>query len=115
MPSDAMNDPPEPHATRRSQSFSGTGPAVTQRSPTASLQYDHPSRGQDVQERLNAELARATAELKAHMASWEYAFAMAGGCHGGREHPVHWATRDRTDQLTDRCRDLRARLAEFES
>jgi hypothetical protein len=82
--------------------------------PTLSLQCDRPVRGQDVQERLKAELARATAELKAHMASWEYAFAMAGGCHGGRDHPVHWATRARTEQLTARCRDLRARLAEFE-
>jgi len=48
------------------------------------------------------------------MASWEYAFAMAGGCHGGRDHPVHWDTHARTDQLTARCRELRARLAEFE-
>jgi hypothetical protein len=46
------------------------------------------------------------------MASWEYAFAMAGGCHGGREHPVHWVTRARTEELTARCRHLRARLAE---
>jgi hypothetical protein len=36
-----------------------------------------------MRERLEAELARATAELKAFMATWEYAFAMAGGCHGG--------------------------------
>jgi hypothetical protein len=64
--------------------------------------------------RLETELARATAELKAHMATWEYAFAMAGGCHGGRDHPVHWATRARTDELMARCRDLRARLAEYE-
>lgn len=48
------------------------------------------------------------------MATWEYAFAMAGGCHGGRDHPVHWATHARTDRLKDRCRNLRARLAEFE-
>jgi hypothetical protein len=64
--------------------------------------------------RLQTELAHATAELRAHMASWEYAFAMAGGCHGGRDHPVHWDTHARTDQLTARCRELRARLAEFE-
>jgi hypothetical protein len=44
-------------------------------------------------ERLKAELAQATAELRAHMATWEYAFAMAGGCHGGRDHPVHWPLR----------------------
>jgi hypothetical protein len=65
-------------------------------------------------ERLQAELAEATAELKAHMASWAYAFAMAGGSGGGREHPVHWETRRRTELLEARCRDLRARLAEHE-
>jgi hypothetical protein len=53
-----------------------------------------------MQERLKAELAQATAELRAHMATWEYAFAMAGGCHGGRHHPVHWATHARTEGLT---------------
>jgi hypothetical protein len=63
---------------------------------------------------LKAELELAIAELKAHMATWEYAFAMAGGCHGGGEHPVHWATRARTERLKARCRDLRARLAEQE-
>ena len=68
----------------------------------------------ELQERLEAELARATAELKALMASWEYAFAMAGGCHGGRDHPVHWATQVRFDDLQRRCRDLRARLAEHQ-
>ncbi len=65
-------------------------------------------------ERLKAELDAATEELKAHMASWEYAFAMAGGAYGGREHPVHEATRRRTEELHARCRDLRARLAEHE-
>jgi hypothetical protein len=63
---------------------------------------------------LKGELEQATAELKAHLASWEYAFAMAGGCHGGRDHPVHWLTHARTEQLRTRCRDLRARLAEQE-
>jgi hypothetical protein len=67
-----------------------------------------------VTERLKAELDAATAELKAHMASWEYAFAMAGGAYGGREHPVHAATRKRTEELQARCRDLGARLAEHE-
>ena len=65
-------------------------------------------------ERLRAELEAATAELKAHMASWAYAFAMAGGANGGREHPVHEETRRRTEVLQARCRDLRARLAEHE-
>jgi hypothetical protein len=67
-----------------------------------------------MREILKAELAKATAELKAHMATWEYAFAMAGGCHGGRDHPVHWETRARTERLTARCSELRARLAEHE-
>ena len=49
------------------------------------------------------------------MASWEYAYAMAGGANGGRIHPVHEATRRRTDALTARCRDLRARIAEHGS
>jgi hypothetical protein len=48
------------------------------------------------------------------MATWEYAFAMAGGCHGGSHHPVHWSTHARTERLTARCRELRARLAEHE-
>jgi hypothetical protein len=69
----------------------------------------------DTQERLKAELADATAELKAHMASWEYAFAMGGGRDGSGSHPVHWATHARTERLVVRCRDLRARLAEFEA
>jgi hypothetical protein len=65
-------------------------------------------------EHLKAELEQAVADLKAHMASWEYAFAMAGGCHGGGEHPVHWITRAQTERLAARCRELRARLAEHE-
>jgi hypothetical protein len=67
-----------------------------------------------VTERLKAELEAATAELKAHLASWEYAFAMAGGAYGGREHPVHVETRDRTERLEARCRGLRAQLGEHE-
>jgi hypothetical protein len=68
----------------------------------------------DLRQHLETELVQATAELEAHMASWEYAFAMAGGCHGGRDHPVHWATAARTEKLAARCRDLRARLAEYQ-
>jgi hypothetical protein len=67
-----------------------------------------------MRERLQTQLTQATADLKAHMASWEYAFAMAGGCHGGRDHPLHWETHARTERLTARCRELRAQLAEFE-
>jgi hypothetical protein len=65
-------------------------------------------------EGLRAELAAANAELRAHMASWEYAFAMGSGRHGGLDHPQHVATRARTEQLLARCRDLRALLSEHE-
>jgi hypothetical protein len=70
--------------------------------------------GRDTHEKLKAELADATAELKAHLASWEYAFAMGGGRDGAGHHPVHWETHARTERLVARCRDLRTRLAEFE-
>jgi len=65
-------------------------------------------------EQLEIELARATAELRAHMATWEYAFSMAGACHGGRDHPQHWVTQSRTELLAARCRNLRARLREHQ-
>ncbi len=63
-------------------------------------------------ERLEAELAEAVAELRAHRASWAYAFAMGASCHGGSEHPLHWDVRARTERLVAACSDLRARLAE---
>jgi len=68
----------------------------------------------DVLERLKAELADAEAELRTHMASWEYAFAMGSSAGGGRDHPKHRETRLRTERLVICCRDLRARLAEHE-
>jgi hypothetical protein len=68
----------------------------------------------DVPEPLKTELATAEAELRAHMASWEYAFAMGSSRGGGSNHPLHRKTRERTDTLVIRCRDLRARLAEHE-
>ena len=49
-----------------------------------------------IAENLSAELAAAEAELRRHMASWEYAFAMGSSCHGQGEHPTHWATRAHT-------------------
>jgi hypothetical protein len=63
---------------------------------------------------LKDELAAASAELKAHMASWEYAFAMGSGRDGARNHPLHAATHARTDALVTRYRDLRARVREHE-
>ena len=68
----------------------------------------------DMTDELRQQLDRATAELKAHMASWEYAYAHAGGPNGGADHPVHAQTRERTAALQNRVRDLRARLAEHE-
>jgi hypothetical protein len=65
-------------------------------------------------ELLRSELAAAEAELRAHMASWEYAFAMGSGSAGGRDHPTHRKTREHTEQLVVRCRDLRVRIAEHE-
>lgn len=61
---------------------------------------------------LRSELEQARAELSAHMASWEYAFAMGSSRHGGGEHPTYWLTRARTDELRARCRELEARIAE---
>jgi hypothetical protein len=66
-----------------------------------------------VMDQLQAELDEATAQLRAHLASWPYAFAMAGGCNGGGEHPALRAVREENAVLRARCRDLRARIAEF--
>jgi hypothetical protein len=65
-------------------------------------------------EGLKADLAAASAELKAHMASWEYAFAMGSSRDGAHNHPLHAQTRARTDELLARYRDLRALLSEHE-
>ena len=65
-------------------------------------------------DRLKIELEAAIADLEAHMASWEYAYAMAGGPNGGGDHPIHAETRRRTELLRARVRDLRARIAEHE-
>jgi hypothetical protein len=56
----------------------------------------------DVMTDAERELAEARTALREHMQSWEFAFAHAGGCHGGSEHPAHAATRERTAQLRDR-------------
>ncbi|MFZ1993126.1 MAG: hypothetical protein WAU75_03380 [Solirubrobacteraceae bacterium] len=65
-------------------------------------------------DRLQVELAEADAALKAHLASWEYAFAMGSSRDGASGHPTHAATRARTAELTVRVKDLRARLAEHQ-
>ena len=64
-------------------------------------------------EHLREELEAARAALRDLVASWPYAFAMAGGCHGGADHPTLQAVREETERLRARCRDLEARIAEF--
>ena len=65
-------------------------------------------------ERLRAELDEATAELTAHLHSWEYAYSMGASSHGGSDHPILREARATTARLQRRCGDLRARLAELE-
>jgi hypothetical protein len=62
-------------------------------------------------EQLEQQLAETQRELKTHMASWEYAFA-----YGARtnDHPKHAATRQRTEELRTRIKDLRALIAEHD-
>jgi hypothetical protein len=61
---------------------------------------------------LRAQLDEAMAALRVQRASWPYAFAMAGGCHGGADHPALRAVREEVQRLERRCGDLRALLAE---
>jgi hypothetical protein len=75
---------------------------------------DRAETGSIVTERLKMELDEATAELRAHMHSWEYAFAMGASCHGATNHPLLRDARAKTARLERRCGDLRARLAEHE-
>ncbi len=70
--------------------------------------------GVKVDKGLKSQLAAADAELRAHMASWEYAFAMGSARDGGRSHPMHAATHARTDALVRRYRDLQALVAEHD-
>jgi hypothetical protein len=65
-------------------------------------------------ESIKAELAEATAELTAHLHSWEYAYAMGATSQGGSDHPILREARATTARLQRRCGDLRARLAEHE-
>lgn len=45
-----------------------------------------------------------------HEASWAFAYAHAGGCHGGVGHPTHRATRAHTDRLRARVAAARRAL-----
>jgi hypothetical protein len=62
-------------------------------------------------EQLKQQLEETQRELKTHMASWEYAFA-----YGARtnDHPKHAATRQRTEELRTRIKDLKALIAEHD-
>jgi hypothetical protein len=62
-------------------------------------------------EQLREQLEEATQELKAHMASWEYAFAYGAAAN---DHPRHAGVRTRTQELRNRVKDLQARLAEHD-
>ena len=63
-----------------------------------------------MREHIEAQLNEANAELTAHMASWEYAYAMGATSHGGGNHPLHRQARARTERLAARCRRLAAEL-----
>jgi hypothetical protein len=60
--------------------------------------------------RSEHELAEAQAALREHLGSWEFAFAHAGGCNAGAEHPSHVATRARTTELHGRVDAARRAL-----
>ena len=63
-------------------------------------------------EHLRAELEKATAALRELMASWPYAFAMAGAATAAPSTPTLRAVRREVAELRTRCGDLEARIAE---
>ena len=65
-------------------------------------------------EGLRRDLEAAERELRDHLASWEYAFAMGSSRHGGAAHPRHQRTHERTAELLERRDGLRARVAEHD-
>jgi Mn-dependent DtxR family transcriptional regulator len=76
--------------------------------------FDESEVDQATIEKLREELADAEAELIAHMASWEYAYAMGSTLNNDSKYPLHVATRDRTKTLNMRVLSLRTQLSEFE-
>jgi hypothetical protein len=76
--------------------------------------FDESEVDQTTIENLRRELANAQADLRAHLASWEYAYAMGSTLHDGGNHPLHVATRSRTDNLTMRVKELELLLEEFD-
>jgi len=67
----------------------------------------------DVQE-LRRRLQESEAELREHMASWEYAYAMGSSRHGATDHPVLERARAKARRLQRRCGELAAQLAEHD-
>ena len=55
---------------------------------------------------MNEELAKAKEALRAHLASWKYAFAMAAICQGGKDYPVFVDARKKADELVCRLKEL---------
>jgi len=53
-------------------------------------------------EQLRKELEEVGATLRERLAGRPYAFAMAGGCHGGAEQPALRAVGDEVDRLVER-------------
>jgi hypothetical protein len=76
--------------------------------------FDESEVDQTTIEKLREELAQAEAELGAHMASWEYAYAMGSTHNNDSKYPLHAATRDRAKTLNMRVLSLRTQLSEFE-
>ena len=65
----------------------------------------------DVPEQLAERLHNAEKELRAHMGSWEYAFAMGDRC-AIPDDPVLRETRGRADRLRQEYRDAKAVVQE---
>lgn len=65
-------------------------------------------------EALRGELMVTDAEIRRHMHSMEWAFAMGHGCSMDGAHPRLKEIRDRVTRLCVRSRDIKALLQEFE-
>jgi hypothetical protein len=62
---------------------------------------------------LESELAVTESEIRRHMNSMEWAFAMGHGCSMDGAHPKLTAIRDRVTRLITRSNDIKAQIAEF--
>ena len=57
-------------------------------------------------QRVRTEMLATEAELKRHMASYEYALRSVAAATAAGEHPRHRATCAHTEKLLRHCRDL---------